>query len=90
LPGTSRIVVSPAREVQDYVLQAIVELRHGGGRVTLIAYGENVCMLADVVARLQRRLGRGLRVVKAEIDSRRRGSRRESYLLLELEYDPYS
>jgi len=86
--GTPRIVVSPRRDVQEYVLQVIVELKHGGGRVALVAYGENVCMLADVVSRLKSRLGGSLRISRAEIDSRRKGARRESYLYLELEYEP--
>ena len=88
MAGLTKIVVSPRREIQEYVLEVIVEFRRGSDRVALIAYGENVCMLADVVARLKDRLGDSLRIVAGDINSRKARGRRESYLYVELEYVP--
>ncbi len=86
--GAPKIVIRPGRSVADYALEVIVTLRQVAPRVGLIAYGQGICRLADVVAAVKDRLGDDVRIVGWEIDNRRTRGRRESFLYVELEYRP--
>ncbi|MCE4600774.1 MAG: hypothetical protein F7C38_04335 [Desulfurococcales archaeon] len=85
-----RIVVKRRGSVLEYALRVIVEFNRGFERIGLIGYGRDVCVLADVVAEVRRRLGGSVEIVGWEIDSRRVGGGRESYLYVELAYRPES
>jgi len=86
--GVPRLTVTRARSTADYILEVSVLLRQSTPRLGLIAYGENVCKLADVVAGVIGRLGGDVKIVAWDINSRKSRGRRESYLYVELEYNP--
>jgi len=83
-----RITVSRARGVMDYALEVSVMLRQASPRVGLVAYGDNICRLADVVAAVKSKMGGDVRIVSWDIDSRKVRGRREPFLYVELEYAP--
>lgn len=86
--GVPKITVGRRGNVMEYVLQIIVDFNRGMDRIGLIAYGRDVCKLADVVAGIRERLGDSIHIVAWEIDNRKVRGRRESYLYVELEYKP--
>lgn len=83
-----KITIGRRGTALEYALQVIVDFNRGMERVGLIAYGREICKLADVVANLRERLGPSVRIVGWEIDNRKVRGRRESYLYVELEYKP--
>jgi len=86
--GVPKITIGRRGNTMEYTLQVIVDFNRGMERIGLIAYGRDVCKLADVVASLKERFGPSVRIVAWEIDNRRVRGRRESYLYVELEYKP--
>lgn len=82
-----RIVVRGGGSLRDVILEVAVMLR-STPRLGLIAYGRDVCRLADIVAGVNDMLGGGVEIVGWDINSRRHRGRRESYLYLELSYKP--
>jgi len=83
-----RITVSRARSIVDYALEVSVMLRQASPRVGLIAYGDNVCRLADVVSAVKSRMGDDVRIVSWDVNSRKVKGKREPFLYVELEYTP--
>ncbi len=86
--GVPRIVVSGKNEALDYALQVIVDFNRGIDRIGLIAYGENICKLADIVVELKRRLGDSVVIESWDIDSKKSPRGRRTYLYVELRYKP--
>jgi len=86
--GVPRITVTRRMTPEEYALQVIVDFNRGLERIGLVAYGRNVCILADTIAEVKRRLGDSVEIVSWDIDSRRTRNGRESYLYVELEYRP--
>jgi DNA-binding protein len=84
--GVPKIVIKRSGDELEYVMRIIVDFNRGLDRIGVIAYGRNICKLADVVAEVRRRLGNSVKIVGWEIDNRRVGGKRETYLYIELAY----
>ncbi len=86
--GAPKINITRRMTPEEYAVQVIVDFNRGLERIGLIAYGKNICLLADAVAEVKRRLGDSVEIVSWKIDSRRVRGGRESYLYVELAYKP--
>ena len=86
--GVPKLIITRKMRPLDYAVQVIIDFNRGIDRIGLIAYGKNICVLADTIAEVKKRLKDSVKIVAWDIDSRRTRRGRESFLYIELVYRP--
>jgi DNA-binding protein len=80
----SRIIVSK-EPVEDYALQAILELNKGAKQIELTGSGDYICKVAEVYQAMKARLGESLKIVSSDIGSIKVKGKKSSYLTIVVE-----
>ncbi|MCE4625090.1 MAG: hypothetical protein F7C35_04420 [Desulfurococcales archaeon] len=83
-----RLTIGEQGSRRDYVYEVVDLVNHGIDRIKLIAVGDNICKLVDVVAELEHMLPGNVTVKGWKIDSRRVKGERKTVLELVIEYKP--
>ncbi len=86
--GIPKIIITRRMKPLEYALEVIVDFNRGMDKIGLIAYGKNICALADTIVEIKKRLGDSVEIVAWDINSRRGRNGMESYLYIELAYRP--
>ncbi|MFP3064824.1 MAG: DNA-binding protein [Sulfolobus sp.] len=80
----NEIIVSRAKNIEDYVLDIIVMFNQGFEEVEVKGIGPEINKVVDVYNQLVARLGEGVKLEKVDIGSEVKDKRRISYILLKL------
>ncbi|AFZ70566.1 archaeal DNA-binding protein [Caldisphaera lagunensis DSM 15908] len=81
-----RVKINLGKEaIEDYALQAILELNKGTKQVEITGVGENVCKVAEVYLAMKSRLGDSLKIVSSLIGTSKTKGKKSSYLTIVIE-----
>jgi DNA-binding protein len=83
-----RITIGNRASVTDYMYEIIHTLNRNPEPITLVAIGENICKLADIVARLRDEMPGDIEIISWDISSKRVKGERKTQLEIEIRYIP--
>ncbi len=71
--------------IEDYALQAILELNKGTKQIEITGIGENICKVAEVYLAMKSRLGENLKIVSSFIGTSKNKGKKSSFLTIVVE-----
>jgi DNA-binding protein len=85
---SSRITITGGKPAEEYALMVILEFNRGVEVVELYGVGDNICLLADVLAELKERLGDSFEIIDSSTGVVKSRGRRKNYLMVRLKFKP--